>query len=180
MLPRIHLGLHSALMCKHIGITMVVKKIVISQYKGIVDRAATLVAGLKTPPEGWLRTVRKALSMSVVQLAGKLGVTRAQVSKTEKEELSGSVTMKTMKKMAEAMGCHFVYAIVPERQIDDLIIEQAKRKAKHIVAKTNIHMALEDQLLSDEKIKFEIDRLTQEILKEIPSDLWYNEGEKKK
>ncbi len=59
--------------------TMVVKKIVISQYKGIVDRAAALIAGLKTPPEGWLRTVRKALGMSVVQLAAKLGVTRALV-----------------------------------------------------------------------------------------------------
>ncbi len=101
-------------------------------------------------------------------------------SKTEKEELSGSVTMKTMKKMAEAMCCHFVYAIVPSHEIDDLIIEQAKRKAKYIVAKTNIHMALEDQLLSDDKINFEIDRLTQEILKEIPSDLWDNEWETKK
>ena len=90
---------------------MSVKAIVQQQYKRIVDNAASHAA-LQTPPEGWLRTVRKALGMSGAQLARKMGVTRARVAQAEHAELSGGATLKSMQAAAEAMGCRFVYAIV--------------------------------------------------------------------
>lgn len=154
---------------------MSIKKVVAAQYKKIVDRLQALPLEVKIPPEGWLCTIRKALGMSRVQLANKLKVTRAQVFKFEKEELKGSVTIKSMHRVAEAMGCYFVYAIIPPKGVDDLIKEQAKRKARHIVSKANIQMALEEQLLANDKIQFEIDRLTQQIWHEMPSDLWNEE-----
>ena len=107
---------------------MSLKNVVSAQYREIVDQAAGLVAMIKTPPEGWIRTVRKALGMSVVQLASRLNVTRSLISRTENEELNGSVTIKTIHKMAQAMKCRFVYAIVPEQKIDDLILQQATLK----------------------------------------------------
>lgn len=159
---------------------MSLKNVVSAQYKAIVDEAAAVTGALRTPPEGWIRTVRKALGMSMVQLAAKLKVTRAFISKTENGELNETVTLKTMHKIAQAMGCRFVYAIVPEHKIDELILQQAKLKAKYIVSKTNIHMALEDQLLPEDKIQFEIDRLTQEIIKENHPDLWGTDWGSKK
>lgn len=124
------------------------------------------------PKEGWIRTVRKALGMSGAQLGRLMGISRAQVGQTERGEVSGSVTIKTMQKAAAALGCRFVYAVVPEGSIETVIEERAHQKAMAIVEKANKHMALEAQTLSDSKIRFEIDRLQQGFLKDLPSDLW--------
>ena len=94
---------------------MAIKTIVQQQYQGIIDSAAPGYATLKNPPEGWLQTVRKALGMSGAQLAKKMGLTRARVAQAEHAELDGGVTLKSMQAFAEAMGCRFVYAIVPAK-----------------------------------------------------------------
>jgi predicted DNA-binding mobile mystery protein A len=150
---------------------MSVKAIVQQQYQRIVDSAAS-DAVLQTPPEGWLRTVRNALGMSGAQLAKKMGVTRARIAQAEQAELHGGVTLKSMQATAEAMGCRFVYAIVPPGRIEDLIMAQARKKAMAIVGTASKHMALESQTLPNDKIAKEIERLTQEIAREMPPDLW--------
>ncbi len=156
-----------------IGSQMSVKSIVQQQYSSTVDNGATNLAGLKTPPEGWLRTVRSALGMSGAEVAKRLGVTRARVTKAEHAELTGGITLKSMQAMAEAMGCRFVYAVIPSSgRIDDIITAQARKKALSLVGTTNTHMALENQKLPDDKISLEVERLTREIALERPSDFW--------
>ncbi|VAW60571.1 hypothetical protein MNBD_GAMMA11-509 [hydrothermal vent metagenome] len=151
---------------------MSIKQIVSIQYQGTVNRAGQQVRGLSTPPEGWLCTARKALQMSGARLAERLGVSRAQVSKTEKSELSGRVTIKTMQKMAEAMECRFVYAIVPEKSVEEVITAQARKKAEAIVEYTHQHMMLEGQALSDRQIAFEVERLITNMVDQQPADFW--------
>ena len=87
------------------------------------------------PREGWIATVRKALGMSGAQLARRLGVTRARISQAERAEVVGGVTLNTMRATAEAMRCRFVYAIVPDKRIEDIIAAQAHVKARAVVAK---------------------------------------------
>jgi predicted DNA-binding mobile mystery protein A len=152
---------------------MSVKTIVQQQYRGIVDSAAASVAGLKTPPEGWLRTVRSALGMSGAEVAKKMNVTRARITQAEHAELTGGVTLKSMQAIAEAMGCRFVYAIIPASgRIEDIITAQARKKAAAIVGTASKHMALENQKLPDDKIAKEVERLTREIAQEMSSDFW--------
>jgi predicted DNA-binding mobile mystery protein A len=152
---------------------MSVKTIVQQQYRSIVDNAAASAVSLKTPPEGWLRTVRSALGMSGADVANKLKVTRARVTQAEHAELSGGVTLKSMKATAEAMGCRFVYAIIPSSgRIEDIITAQARKRAMAIVGTASKHMALENQKLPDDKIAQEVERLTREIAQEMPSDFW--------
>lgn len=152
---------------------MSVKTVVQQQYRSIVDNVAARLSGIKTPPEGWLRTVRSALGMSGAEVAKKLGVTRARVTKVEHAELKGGVTLKSMQAMAEAMGCRFVYAIIPTSgSIEDIITAQARKKAERIVGTASKHMALENQKLPDDKIAQEVERLTREIAEERPSDFW--------
>src|SRR5262245_25757406 len=124
---------------------MIVKSVVAKQYRTIVDRAAGSIGKQpKMPSEGWIATTRKALGMSAAQLARRLGLTRARVSQAERAELSGGVTLKAMKAMADAMGCRFVYAIVPaEGSVEAAIAAQARRKAQALVTKASTHMALE-------------------------------------
>lgn len=155
---------------------MSVKNTVSKQYQDKVNHAAAKIRGVSFPPEGWLCTARKALGMSAAQLARRLGVTRAQVSKTEKGELVGSVTIRTLQTMAERMGYRLVYAIVPEQKIETILATRAEQKARRIVEETHKHMALEEQALSDKQIDFEIERLRQELLRNMPSDFWDDNG----
>lgn len=151
---------------------MSVKPIISKQYQDKVNRAAARVRNITVPPEGWLCTARKALGMSAAQLARRLGVTRAQVSNTEKGELAGSVTMKTLQTMAESMGYRLVYAIVPQQKVQDILADRAKKKATRIVEETHKHMALEEQALSEKQIGLEIERLQQDFLRNMPSHFW--------
>ena len=141
------------------------------QYQRIVDHA-TGHAAPPAPREGWLRTVRKALGMSGAQLAKRMGVSRARVAQAEDAELDGGVTLKTMQAFADAMGCRFVYAIVPPKGIEDLIMAQARKKAEALVGTASQHMALESQTLPNKKIAGEIERLTREIARDMGSDFW--------
>lgn len=150
---------------------MSVKTIAQQQYQRSVN-AAVGHAGLRTPREGWMRTVRKALGMSGAQLAKRMGVTRARIAQAEQAELVGGVTLNSMQAFAEAMGCQFVYAIVPPTRVEDLIVAQARKKAEALVGTASKHMALESQTLPDDKIAQEVERLTSEIAREMAPDFW--------
>jgi len=128
--------------------------------------------GVSLPAEGWIRTVRKALGMSGPQLARRLNVTRAQVSNTEKAELEGRVTLKTMRHMAEAMNSRFVYAIVPEHTVEKTLHKRALKKALAQVKAASVHMALEDQLLSDKQLQHQMQDIAEELLEKNISKLW--------
>jgi predicted DNA-binding mobile mystery protein A len=153
---------------------MSVKDLVAKQYQAIVDRAAVSIGQLSAPPpEGWIATARKALGMSAAQLARRVGVTRARVSQAEQAEVSGGVTLRTMRSMADAMGCRFVYAIVPvEGRVEDAIAAQARRKAQAVVTTASTHMALERQFLSAGKNEKEVERIARELRRTMPSDFW--------
>ena len=153
---------------------MSIKSTVSKQYRAIINEAAIApLQHVANPKEGWISTVRKALDMSAAQLGRIIGKTRANVSAAERSELDERATFKTLKTLAEAMGCKLVYAIIPhEGSIEDLIRKQAHKKAVALVEQANTHMALEEQSLSEEKIKEEIDRLTLEIINKNPSDFW--------
>jgi predicted DNA-binding mobile mystery protein A len=150
---------------------MVVKTVARQQYQRIVDDATTHALP-PVPREGWLQTVRKALGMSGAQLAKKMRVTRARVAQAERAELDGGVTLKSMQAFAEAMGCRFVYAVIPPERIEDLITAQARKKAESLVGVASKHMALESQTLPDAKIAEEIERLTREIARDMEPDFW--------
>jgi predicted DNA-binding mobile mystery protein A len=151
---------------------MSVKNAARHQYQDLVDPAASQMRAHDLPPEGWLRTVRKALGMSGPQLARRMGVTRARVSDAEQSELSGGITLKSMQTAAEAMGCRFVYAIVPPVSAGRLIEAQAQKKARAIAGLAGSHMALEDQTLSPDRIARDLARLEEELAREMPRDFW--------
>lgn len=153
---------------------MSIRNTAAKQYQAIVDRAAaSAVQKLRQPAEGWIATTRKALRMSGPQLAKRLGLTRARISQAERAEPSGGITLKTMRAAAEAMGCRFVYAIVPASgRIEDVIAAQARKKAAALVKRAGAHMALEKQSLSDEQNEEEVERIARELIRRMPADLW--------
>ena len=155
---------------------MSIEKIVAKQYRDKVNQAVSQFDGFSMlPQEGWLRTVRTALGISGPQLAKRLGVTKARISKAEQDEPSGSVTLKTMQTMAEAMDCKFVYAVVPKQDVEEIIKQRAIAKAKAQVKSASTQMALEAQALSKEQLEYEVERIAAQIVEKMPADLWSDE-----
>jgi predicted DNA-binding mobile mystery protein A len=105
-----------------------------------------------------------------------VGRTRANISAAERSEQNDRITLQTMKTLAEAMGCRFVYAIVPgEGSIDDVLKARAQEKARSIVLRASTHMALEKQSLTSGQIEDEIERLALGLLRDPPPDFWEDE-----
>lgn len=155
---------------------MGIEVVVLKQYQNKVNQALKQLGAYSVPSsEGWIKTVRKALGMSGSQLAKRLGVTKGRVSQAESAELSGGSTIKSMQNMAQAMGCRFVYAVIPEKEVESIIRDRAVLKAKEQIKAASTQMALEAQSLNDEQLAFEVDRLASEIIKKMPSDLWSDE-----
>jgi len=115
---------------------------------------------------GWINTVREAIGMTASQLAVRLGVTQPRITKMESNE--DNLKLSTMKKAAEAMNCEFVYYFKPKTTFQNLVEEQAQKKAAEILKTVNVNMALEDQEIStDEAVKDFADDLINTKIKQI-------------
>ncbi len=151
---------------------MSVKSTAKKQYAQLLNNAATTASGIVPPRSGWIVTMRKALGMSAPELARRIGVTKAAIYQAERKEVEGGVTLQHMTKLAEGLGGRFVYAIVPEESIEQMLHTQALSKAQAIVQRASVHMALENQALSSEQQYREIDALADEILRKQSPDFW--------
>ena len=103
---------------------------------------------ITTPPKGWIRAIRDALGMTAKQLANRLGVAQQAVAHIEKGELAGSVTIKTMRRIAESLDCVFVYGFVPRISLEETVSRQAKKIAAQRLSRVSQTMSLENQALS--------------------------------
>lgn len=153
-------------------VIMNIKEIVTKQYREIVDAATQKALFLKTPPEGWLRTNRKALKMPVKIILEKAGIKQSELYRIEKAEVEGKLTLNKLKKTAKAMGCELHYAVVPRGEINHIIEDRARRHAINILRRVNIHMQLEDQETTKEQIELQINKLSDELAKDMPGWFW--------
>lgn len=151
---------------------MNVKETARKQYVRIVDSAAQQLSGLQKPTEGWLATFRKALGMSGAHLAARMDLSRNAVYQAERNERDGAITLNQMHKLAEAMGARFVYAVVPDGSVDDIVRAQAWRKAEARVRRASAHMALESQSISNQQARQRIKELADELARDRPRDFW--------
>lgn len=127
---------------------------------------------VQAPVKGWIRAVREALGMSGKQLAQRLKVSQPRIPKLEQDELSGAVTLKTMRQVAEALDCVFVYAVVPRTSLEDIVRTQARKVAAERMQRVSHTMLLEAQGLSDEEQRASLDAAVEELVREIPKELW--------
>lgn len=125
------------------------------------------------PEKGWINAIRTTLNMTMEQLGDRLATSKQRIKKIEDSEVSGSLTLSSMKEVAEAMDLQFVYGFVPkDGSFEKLVDRKANELAKRIVLRTNQNMKLEDQGIEDEKIKQSIQELAVEIKREMRRSLW--------
>ena len=125
------------------------------------------------PERGWINTIRTALNMTMAQLGAKLDITRQGVKRIEESEAKGTITLNSLKNVANAMDLKLVYALIPkDSTIDDLVDAKATRLAQKIVLRTNQNMKLENQGIGEDKIDKIIKDLAAEIKRELKKSLW--------
>lgn len=124
------------------------------------------------PPKGWLRAIRNALGMTTAQLARRMGVTQPRIIELEQSEVSGSVTLHSLQRAAEALGCRVVYALVPDRPLADAVRMRAELIADKQLASVRHTMSLEDQAVKNKRASKELrQQFMQELLRR-PARLW--------
>lgn len=125
------------------------------------------------PTKGWLNAIRTSLNMTMEQLGTKLGITKQGVKKIEDSEAKGTVSINALKEVANALDMQLVYGFVPKKgSLKALVDEKATTLATKIVLRTHKNMQLENQAITDTKIKTAIKELAEELARELKKSLW--------
>lgn len=99
----------------------------------------------RAPSRGWIKAIREALGMSTAQLAKRLSVRQPSVVNLERSEEKGSIELATLRRVAEALDCRLVYALVPNQPLETTIRERAGAFVRRRRQPVEHTMLLEDQ-----------------------------------
>jgi predicted DNA-binding mobile mystery protein A len=131
-----------------------------------------LLTNATRPSRGWIRAVREALGMTTAQLAKRMDVRQPRIVELEKAEASGNITMRSLERAAEALGCQVVYALIPREPLTTTLEERALQVAERQLSSVEQTMRLEAQGVDDQaQRKRTLERLADDLLRR-PARLW--------
>jgi predicted DNA-binding mobile mystery protein A len=109
--------------------------------------------------------------MSSSGLARRLHIAHTGLLKLEKGEVSGSITLSSLRRAADALDAELVYAIVPRKAVREVIRLRAREIARSRVAPIAKSMQLEAQGLTVEQLEQQVEALARD-LEARPRELW--------
>lgn len=124
------------------------------------------------PARGWVKAVREALGMTAAQLGGRIGVSQSRIARIEKDEAEDAVTLATLRRVAEGLDCTLVYALVPNRPLDEILAERARAQADAQLKRTHHSMRLENQALDKSDLEDQRSALVEALVAGDPRRLW--------
>jgi predicted DNA-binding mobile mystery protein A len=130
-------------------------------------------AGLSSrPPSGWLKAIRKALGMPATHLAKRLGVVPSTVARLETSEVDETISLATLRRAAEVLGCELHYALVPKQSLSTTLDARATQLARARMGSIAHTMALEAQATSKDTVDSQTRALAENLLKGSRRELW--------
>ena len=126
------------------------------------------------PPSGWIKAIREGLGMTATHLAGRLGVTTSTVTRLETSEADDTISLGTLRRVAEALECEVRYALVPKQSLEDTLKARALAMALRQMAPISHTMALEAQATSAEAKEEQTRALVEALRAGSPRKLWKN------
>lgn len=127
-------------------------------------------AGRFAPPvRGWIKAIREALGMSSAQLAHRLGIKQPSIVDIEQSEVKGTIQLATLRRVAEALDCSLVYALVPNKPLGTMVRDRARVVARRHLEPIEHSMLLENQKVSTKDFEARLDELVRDI---NPRTLW--------
>ena len=105
-----------------------------------------------------------------------MGINQATALRYEQRETEDKITLETLSKVAEAMDCKLVYAIVPRephKNLKDILNKHASELALDILKRTEHTMKLEIQGTGLSKLDAE--NLAEELVENVDGRIWDRE-----
>jgi len=124
------------------------------------------------PTRGWVKAVREALGLTTAQLAQRLNVKQPSIVAVEQSEEKGTIELATLRRVAEALDCRLVYALVPNKPLDRIVRERARVFLQKRQAAVEHSMLLEDQKV--ERSEQNMEALIDEIVRETNPRLFWD------
>ena len=116
----------------------------------------------RPPSRGWIKAIREALGMSTAQLAKRLGVRQPSIVDLERSEEKGSIELATLRRVAEALDCNLVYALVPNQPHEMTIRARARALLRRRRSPIEHTMLLEAQDVAGPDTERQIDDIIRE------------------
>lgn len=124
------------------------------------------------PNRGWIFYIRNALSISTGNLAKLMGRKQPSVVAMEQREADKSITLETLEKAANAVGCDVFYAFVPKDSFEKFVDSKRRELVNRIITETNLTMSLEEQGLSKKEIAEQTNLLMDDMRIKPLKKLW--------
>ena len=124
-----------------------------TEYKSLrrrqLDRSLSSLDAAKTPvrpPQGWLRSIRESLGLTLTDVGKIVGIPRQRVQQLELAEAGDKITLKNLSLVADAMECKLIYVIAPKSgTVTELADKLERDRVVREVGRVARTMALEDQ-----------------------------------
>ena len=116
----------------------------------------------RPPVRGWIRAVREALGITTEQLARRLSVKQPSVVALEQSEAKGTIELATLRRVAEALDCTLVYALVPNRPLEAVIRDRARAFMHNRRTSVEHSMLLEAQSVKRKDSEARLDEIVRE------------------
>lgn len=124
------------------------------------------------PRRGWIREIRESLGMSARQLGARIGVTQSTLAVFERREVEGTITLHSLERIAAALDCRFVYALVPHESLEQMVQHRAHQLAEGIVDGVAHTMRLENQSEDIQTRRQRIEQEAEHLLQARLRSLW--------
>ena len=115
-----------------------------------------------SPVRGWIKAIRGALGMSTAQLAKRLRVKQPSVVALEQSEAKGAIELATLRRVAEALDCTLVYALIPNQPLEAMVRDRARTFARRRLEPVEHSMLLEDQKVTAKDAEARLDEIVRE------------------
>ena len=116
----------------------------------------------KPPVRGWIKAVREAIGMTTAQLAKRLGIKQPSVTAMEQSEAKGTIELATLRRVAEALDCTLVYALIPNKPLETIVRDRARAFARRRREPVEHSMLLEDQTVKAKNADARVDEIVRE------------------
>jgi predicted DNA-binding mobile mystery protein A len=139
-------------------------RLAIQSRSGLDERFRELgpASRYRPPVRGWIKAVREALGMTTGQLATRVGIKQPTLVAIEQSEAKGSIELATLRRVAEALDCTLVYALVPHKPLEATIRERAGAFLRRRRAPIEHSMLLEAQSVKNRDLEARLDAVVRE------------------
>ena len=116
----------------------------------------------EVPARGWIKAIRESLGMTTAQLAKRLRIKQPSVVALEQSETKGTIELATLRRVAEALDCRLVYALVPKTTLELAVRDRARALARRRRTAVEHSMLLENQKVEERDFEARLDEIVRD------------------